>query len=159
MLGSHLIKSYAKTQATIARSSAESELYGIVKATSESLGMLTLMGDFGCEYQCRIHTDATAAQGVIDRQGISKIRHLDVHTLWLQEQLARDYAPLTKVLGTKNGADLMTKNVDGTLLAEHCRRLMLEFREGRAVKAAELQTCTRRHRVDRAEDRMVAACE
>ena len=87
IVGTQLIKTYYKTQATIARSSAESELYGIVRATSECLGMLTLLDAFGSEYQARIHTDATAAQGVIDRQGISEIRHLDVNTLWLQEQV------------------------------------------------------------------------
>ena len=121
--------------------------------------MLTLLDDVGSEYQARIHTDATAAQGVIDRQGISKIRHLDVNTLWLQEQLAREYAPLTKVQGAKNGADLMTKNVEGPLLLEHCRMLMLESREGRAGKAAELQSCLHGDRATRANDKMVAACE
>ena len=159
LVGTHLIKTYSKTQATIARSSAESELYGIVRATSESLGMLTLLDDLGCEYQARIHMDATAAQGVIDRQGISKIRHLDVNVLWLQEQLARECVPISKVLGTKNGADLMTKNVDGPLREEHCKRLMLESRHGRALKAAELQSCQRSDRTERAHERMVAACE
>jgi hypothetical protein len=159
VIGTHLIKTYSKTQATIARSSAESELYAIVRATSESLGMLTLLDDLGCEFKARIHMDATAAQGVIDRQGISKIRHLDVNALWLQEQLAREYAPISKVLGTKNGADLMTKNVDGPLMLEHCKRLMLETREGRSLKAAELQSCGRPARVARAEDCMLAACE
>ena len=159
LIGTHLIKTYSKTQATIARSSAESELYGIVRASSESLGLITLLDDLGCEFQARIHTDATAAQGVIDRQGTSKLRHLDVNALWLQGQLARERAPLTKVLGTKNGADLMTKNVEGPLLIEHCKRLMLEARDGRATKAAELQSCLHGVRAERAHDKMVAACE
>ena len=159
VVGTHLIKTYSKTQATIARSSAESELYAIVRATSESLGMITLLDDLGSEFQARIHMDATAAQGVIDRQGISKIRHLDVNALWLQEQLARERAPITKVLGTKNGADLMTKNVDGPLMTEHCKRLMLEPREGRSHKAAELQSFGKAARVARAGERTVATCE
>ena len=121
--------------------------------------MLTLLDDLGCEFQARVHMDATAAQGVIDRQGISKIRHLDVNALWLQEQLAREHAPISKVLGTKNGADLMTKNVAGPLMLEHCHRLMLEPREGRALKAAELQYLGRNARVARADEGMIAACE
>ena len=36
MIGSHPIKSYAKTQATVAKSSAEPEFYGIVRATGET---------------------------------------------------------------------------------------------------------------------------
>ena len=83
LIGTHLIKTYAKTQATIAKSSAESELYGIVRTTCESLGLITLMEDLGAEGTVRLHMDATAAQGVIDRHGISKIRHLDVNVLWI----------------------------------------------------------------------------
>ena len=122
VVGTHLIKTYSKTQATIAKSSAESELYGIVRATCEGLGMITLLEDFGAEYSVRLHMDATAAQGVIDRQGISKIRHLDVNVLWLQEQLAWEKAPITKVLGTENVANLMTKNVEHPLDVEALRQ-------------------------------------
>ena len=35
MLGSHCLKAWSKTQAVIARSSAESELYGLVRASCE----------------------------------------------------------------------------------------------------------------------------
>ena len=78
MLGTHLIKSCSKTQATVAKSSAESELHGIVPTTRESLGLETLLEDVGAHGKARLHIDATAAQGVVDRHGISKIRHLDV---------------------------------------------------------------------------------
>jgi hypothetical protein len=131
--------------------------------------MMTLLEDLGDSYTARLHMDATAAQGVIDRQGISKIRHLDLNVLWLQEQLARELAPITKVLGTKNGADLMTKNVDAPLMLEHCRRLGVESREGRSTKASALQSCAaaaqeapaRDHdaRAARADEKMLAACE
>ena len=42
MMGQHCIKTWSKTQALIAKSSAESELYGVVKASCEALGSLTL---------------------------------------------------------------------------------------------------------------------
>ena len=47
MIGSHPIKSYAKTQATTAKSSAESELHGIVRATGETLGCIPLLLELG----------------------------------------------------------------------------------------------------------------
>ena len=81
MVGTHLIKSWAKTQATIARSSAEFELYGIVRGTCEVLGFISLAEDLGAEVFARLRMDATAAQGIIDRQGLSKVRHLDVNVL------------------------------------------------------------------------------
>ena len=44
MLGQQCISTLSKTQSLIAKSSAESELYGIVKASCEALGTLTLHG-------------------------------------------------------------------------------------------------------------------
>ena len=67
MVGTHLIKSWAKTQATIAKSSAESELYGILRGTCEVIGFISLAADFGSEVFARFHMDATAAQAIIDR--------------------------------------------------------------------------------------------
>ena len=69
MIGKHLIKAYSKTQAIIAKSSAESELFGIVRATCEALGFITLVQDMGKDVKARLHMDANAAQGIIDRQG------------------------------------------------------------------------------------------
>ena len=42
-VGSHLIKSHAKTQAVIAKSSGDSELYCVIRASTEALGILTLL--------------------------------------------------------------------------------------------------------------------
>ena len=41
MLGSHLIRTYLKTQSVVAKSSGESELYGIIRASTEGLGIAT----------------------------------------------------------------------------------------------------------------------
>ena len=48
MIGSHLIRTYSKTQSVIAKSSGESELYAVVRASTEGLGILTLLKDFAC---------------------------------------------------------------------------------------------------------------
>ncbi len=47
MIGAHLIRTYSKTQATIAKSSGESELYALVRASAGGLGICTLLSDFG----------------------------------------------------------------------------------------------------------------
>ena len=149
MIGSHLIKCWAKTQATIAKSSAESELYGIVRATCETLGFLSLMEDLGSEMGSRLHMDSTAAQGIIDRQGLSKVRHLDVNLLWLQEQLARDKVPLLEVPGPENKADLVTKHLQDGMICKHIARMCLEFRDGRSDKAAILQSVSKAAKLER----------
>ena len=72
MIGSHLIKTWSKTQATIAKSSAESGLFGIVRASIESLGMMTLIEDLVGSSKSRLHMDSTAARGIIDRESLRR---------------------------------------------------------------------------------------
>ena len=156
MWGSHCLKTWSKTQAVVAKSSAESELYAVVRGACEGLGINTLMADLGIETLTRIHMDATAAKGIIERKGLSKVRHIDTDVLWLQEQQLRRLQPLVKVKGTENPADMMTKNVPGPVLTEFVRVLNLEFREGRATSAAQLHSLKRRIRQERASAKLRA---
>ena len=80
-MGKHTIKTRAKTQAVIAKSSAESELYGVVRGACEALGVKTLCKDLGGELSIRLELDATVAKGILNRQGIAKVRHIDVNCL------------------------------------------------------------------------------
>ena len=80
-IGTHCIKVWSKTQAVGAKSSAESELYGVVKGACEALGIRTLCHDIGWNLDIRRELDATAVKGILDRQGISKVRHIDVNCL------------------------------------------------------------------------------
>ena len=111
-IGCHLIKTFSKTQSVIAKSSGESELYGVVRASTDALGISTLLEDFGeAGMRVRLGIDASAAMGIVQRRGLGKLRHVEVDVLWVQEQQARRLLPLHKVLGTKNPFDMMTKNV------------------------------------------------
>ena len=85
-LGGHLIKTYSKTQATIAKSSGESELYGVIRASTECLGISTLLEDFGMAgVKVRVGMDANAAMGIVQRKGLNKLRHIELDVLWIQE--------------------------------------------------------------------------
>ena len=80
LLGSHCLKTWSKTQGTIAQSSAESELLGIVKAASEALGMASLAADFGIELWTRLHVDAEESLPlggvrVCARHSASRVQH------------------------------------------------------------------------------------
>ena len=72
---------------------------------------MTLAKDLGMEINTRVHVGATAAEGMVERRGISRVRHIEVDHLWIQEQEARRMLPIGKVDGGDNPADLMTKNV------------------------------------------------
>ena len=45
--GRHLLKTWSKQQVVVATSSAEAELYAASKASSEALGVRTLLADLG----------------------------------------------------------------------------------------------------------------
>ena len=70
MRGAHLIKAWSKTQAVLAKSSAESELYGVVRGACEGLGVNALLRDLGQhEPKVRIHLDAAQACAYMNAKG------------------------------------------------------------------------------------------
>ena len=50
------------------------------------MGVSTLAKDLGRTVKIQVHIDALAAKGMIERRGLSKVRHLEVNILLLQEQ-------------------------------------------------------------------------
>ena len=83
--GSHLLKVWAKTQHAIALSSAEAELYAAVHGTAEAMGMQSLMKDLGMSSTVNVGMDASAALGLINRQGLGKARHIETQWLCIQQ--------------------------------------------------------------------------
>ena len=89
-IGQPFDTAYSKTQATIAKPSGESKLYGVIRVSTESLGISTLLEDFGVDgVKVRVGMDANTAIGVVQRRGLNKLRHVELDVLWLQEQQAR----------------------------------------------------------------------
>ena len=68
-----------------------------------------MMRDMGCDADIKLHVDATVAQAMANRQGIGKIRHLDVRYLWLQEIAKSGVIAVRKMNGALNPADVLTK--------------------------------------------------
>ncbi len=110
MIGSHVIKTWSSTLPSVSLSSGEAEFYGVVKAAGMGLGYRSLLADLGVELPVRVWTDSSAAIGVCSRQGLGKLRHLDTHTLWVQQAVRSGRIDLRKVPGTQNPADLLTKH-------------------------------------------------
>ena len=137
-IGQHCIKTWSKTQAVIAKSSAESELYGVVRGACEGLGIKTLCKGMGADMGIRLELDATAAKGILDRQGIAKVRHIDVICLCLQEQCAKKIVPLNKIPGEDHTADLTTKHLAIGTILRHMKKLKFVHIGGRSVAAVKL---------------------
>ena len=141
--GAHCIRTWSKAQAVIAESSAEAELYAIVRGATEGLGIVTLMEDLGLSARLQLHVDAAAAKSIVERRGLSKVRHVDVNVLWLQETCARKKVPLDKVAGEENCSDMLTKNLVSAKIEKNLGKMRLEAMKGRADKAAQLHLLDR----------------
>jgi hypothetical protein len=109
VVGGAVVKSWANRQATVALSSGEAEFYSAGKAAAELIGIKSLMMDMGWNAGIKLHVDATVAQAMANRQGIGKIRHLEVRYLWLQEMAKSGVIAVRKVSGIFNPADVLTK--------------------------------------------------
>ena len=139
MLGSHVIKSYSTTQSVISLSSGEAEYYGAVKGASRLLGLIAMIRDFGLDLTGRITTDSTTAIGIANRRGAGKVRHLEVHLLWLQQCIERKLLAMEKVPGPKNPADVGTKHVTAAVLAICLERLGMRVASSPAEGALRMQ--------------------
>ena len=131
MYGLHMIKMWSRTQALVALSSAEAELYGIVKATAELKGLISLWKDLGLVVKGHLLADANAALGILRRRGLGKVRHLNTNYLWVQEVMAKGEIDYGKVAGADNNSDLFTKALDGPTIDKHTNAIGCEFTAGK----------------------------
>ena len=140
MLGQHAVKHWSSTQASVSLSSGEAEFAGVIRGAGHGLGYQALLGDLGVKIPLRVWTDSSAAIGICTRQGLGKLRHLDTHTLWIQQAVRTKRVDLRKVDGEQNPADLLTKHsigrqrLDGLITLYGCKHL-----EGRAESAPQVR--------------------
>ena len=140
MVGRRTIKTWSSTQASISLSSGEAEFNGVVRGSGAGLGYRSLLRDLGHEVPLRVWTDSSAAIGICSRQGLGKLRHLDTHTLWVQQACRTGAVDLRKIPGESNPADLFTKHSHSReKLMELTKLFSAEFRGGRAENAAQVR--------------------
>ena len=66
------------------------------------------------------------------------MRHLHVSDLWVQDRLKRGEFSLTKIAGSENPADLLTKHVPRDTMIEHMKKMGIASESGRAESAPSL---------------------
>ena len=119
VLGNATLKTWSKTQSVIASSSGEAELAAMVKGCAEAMGMRSVLADFGVYTTLRVRSDATAAIGMVRREGLGKVRHLAVADLWIQGKQTSGEIVFDKICGKDNPADLMTKCLNCESMWKH----------------------------------------
>ena len=122
-MGEHLIKSWSSTQKITALSSGEAEYYAIVKGAEQGMGVRSMLIDFQIsEASIRyieVKEDSSAAKGIASRRGLGKLKHVDIKELWIQEKVHSGDLKITKVPGTINLADALTKYCDVQVINHH----------------------------------------
>jgi len=102
-----------KQQSFVALSSGEAEFGGVHTGATESLMFKRLFEWLEFNVIWRVKTDSAAARGMCLRQGVGRVRHLDVRLLWTQQAVLHLDLKIIKVVGTTNRADLGTKKHSG----------------------------------------------
>ena len=65
----------------MALSSGKAELHGMLKAATQTKGLISMMTDLGEKVVATVCSDASAATGIAHRQGLGKTRHIEVQYL------------------------------------------------------------------------------
>ena len=150
MLGGHCIKTRSATQRAYALSSAETELYGMVEGATRSKGLVSLareLGFGGLSLSFELGTDSSAAKSFVNRRGLGKMRHLQVHDLWLQKEVRQggivihEVHLMTKILNVKEVEERlegMNLKIEKYLEEFNILRLLLERERHAASFAASI---------------------
>ena len=77
----------------------------MVKAAGAGLGRQSLLPNMGLDMPACVWTDSSAALGIATRSGLGKLRHLETHTLWVQDKVRTGAIAVRKVAGEVNPAD------------------------------------------------------
>ena len=104
-----MLRSWSKEQDAIALSSGEAELYAATFGATVGLGMQSLAADLDIPLKLHMFMDASAEIGALRRQGLGRMRHVEVKELWMQEAITRKRLTLSKVPGKENTSDIGTK--------------------------------------------------
>ena len=123
MLGGDTLKAYTRKQKIIAKSSAEAELYAAALGASEAKGVQSMMRDLGFAVKPVLNIDAKATEHILHRQGIGKLKHIDVAYLWVQDEIRSQRLRVHRVRSEENVADLGTKPLSKAVIAKHCLTL------------------------------------
>ena len=75
------------------------------------LGMQALGLDMGQQYSVMLHLDSTAALSLVNKVGLGRAKHIEMHHLWLQQATNSKMVGTAKMGTEENPADLMTKGL------------------------------------------------
>ena len=67
-----------------------------------------------------VNIDAKATEHMLHRQGIGKLKHIDVAYLWVQDEIRSQRLRVHRTRSEENVADLGTKPLSKAVIAKNC---------------------------------------
>ncbi|CAE8615096.1 unnamed protein product [Polarella glacialis] len=133
-----LISTWSRTQTTVALSSCEAEFVAISQGLVEGKAVQSLAKELGTEMPLTICTDSSSARALSMRRGFGRLKHLEVRSLWVQQEFKEKSFELVKVPTALNLSDLLTKAVNPKVLWCLSELLGLQLEGEEAAEAAEV---------------------
>ncbi|CAE7542324.1 unnamed protein product [Symbiodinium sp. CCMP2592] len=148
-LNGNLVHATNRRQKSITLSSCEAELHGSLAAVQEGIFLRRVLERLcGSDVELRHRVDSSSCRAVINKQGLSRMRHVEIAFLWIQDK-CRAGEFTTSPIGTKFcPPDLMTKAMNQQ------RIRLLSFmlgisRNGELVGKAEFEEEVTKHELKR----------
>ena len=133
MRGRHCLRTWSTTQGAIALSTAEAELYAMVDGVLKMKGIKSMLVELGLANDddvIELQVDSAAGKSFISGRGLGKMRHVALRDLWIQQEVGEGKVRVVKIGGKTNPADVGTKFLSVTELAEKLAVLNLNLRFG-----------------------------
>ena len=121
--GGHLVHFSSRLQKTVALSSGEAELNGLVAGLSEAVGVCNVLKEWGGPSTVASFCDSSAARGIAQRQGVGRIKHLEVRQLWVQELVSGGRVVVQWLPRKDNSADILTHPCTADQMQGHLCRM------------------------------------
>ena len=121
MRGKHCLKTWSTTQGATALSTAEAELYAMVDGVLRTNAMKSMLLETGLantDDVIEFQIDSAAGNSFISRRGLGKMRHMELRDFWIQQEVGGGKVRAVKIGGKTNPADVETKFLSATELAE-----------------------------------------
>ena len=139
-LDGQCIYSFSRNQKSVSLSSGEAEYYAGASAASDCI-LLQEAVKFLTQRNCKVHLhmDSSAARGIITRQGVGRVKHLQIRTLFLQD-LHKQGTISVHPVGTKeNTADIGTNPLSAKRIRLLLHWLGFQTSESEPVGKEELK--------------------
>ncbi|OLP88024.1 Creatine kinase, flagellar [Symbiodinium microadriaticum] len=136
---------------SIALSSGESEFVAMVSGATELVFLKDCLGFMlkdKMAIEAKVRSDSAAAQGMAQRLGTGRVRHLACGMMWLQASVKSKLLKIGSISGSTNPADLGTKVLAGPKVRQLLYYAGARLEDGTAYGQLEAEEAERRARIN-----------